>query len=73
LELYLESNINLNPVKTLATKERNNSPFSNAFHRCRQILRLTRLVVDAFQLADVIQYIFTRIGALADMYRYIYK
>ena len=29
--------------------------------------------VDAFQLADAIQYIFAHIGALTGMYRYKYK
>jgi pre-mRNA-processing factor 8 len=47
-------------------------------------LRLTKLVVDAhvqyrlgnvdaFQLADALQYIFGHIGALTGMYRYKYK
>lgn len=51
---------------------------------CREILRLTKLVVDAhvqfrlgnvdaFQLADALQYIFSHIGALTGMYRYKYK
>ena len=58
--------------------------FGNAFHLCREILRLTKLVVDAhvqfrlgnvdaFQLADVLQYIFAHIGALTGMYRYKYE
>jgi pre-mRNA-processing factor 8 len=62
--------MNLKPVKTLTTKERKKSHFGNAFHLCREILRLTKLVVDAhvqfrlgnvdassFQLADALQYI----------------
>lgn len=72
------------PVKTLTTKERKKSRFGNAFHLCREILRLTKLVVDAhvqfrlgnvdaFQLADALQYIFAHIGALTGMYRYKYK
>ena len=70
--------------RTLTTKERKKSRFGNAFHLCREILRLTKLVVDAhvqfrlgnvdaFQLADALQYIFTHIGALTGMYRYKYK
>ena len=70
------------PVKTLTTKERKKSRFGNAFHLCREILRLTKLVVDAhvqfrlgnvdaFQLADAIQYIFAHVGALTGMYRYV--
>jgi pre-mRNA-processing factor 8 len=68
----------------LTTKERKKSRFGNAFQLCREILRLTKLVVDAhvqfrlrnvdaFQLADALQYIFTHIGALTGMYRYKYK
>ncbi|KAG2116792.1 NUC071 domain-containing protein [Suillus clintonianus] len=60
------------------------SRFGNAFHLCREILRLTKLVVDthvqfrlgnvdAFQLADALQYIFAHIGALTGMYRYKYE
>ena len=65
-------------------KERKKPRFRNAFHLCREILRLTKLVVDAhvqfrlgtvdaFQLADAIQYIFGHVGALTGMYRYKYK
>jgi pre-mRNA-processing factor 8 len=43
----LDYNFNLKPVKTLTTKERKKSRFGNAFHLCREILRLTKLVVDA--------------------------
>ncbi|KAG9043146.1 pre-mRNA-splicing factor 8, partial [Serendipita sp. 407] len=82
--LHLDYNMNLKPVKTLTTKERKKSRFGNAFHLCREILRLTKLVVDthvqyrlgnvdAFQLADALQYIFAHIGALTGMYRYKYK
>jgi pre-mRNA-processing factor 8 len=82
--LHLDYNLNLKPVKTLTTKERKKSRFGNAFHLCREILRLTKLVVDAnvqyrlgnvdaFQLADALQYIFAHIGALTGMYRYKYK
>ncbi|KIH51314.1 PROCN domain protein [Ancylostoma duodenale] len=72
------------PVKTLTTKERKKSRFGNAFHLCREILRLTKLVVDAhvqyrlnnvdaYQLADGLQYIFAHVGQLTGMYRYKYK
>lgn len=57
---------------------------SSAFHLCREILRLTKLIidshvqyrlnnVDAFQLADGLQYIFAHVGQLTGMYRYKYK
>jgi hypothetical protein len=73
--LHLDYNFNLKPVKTLTTKERKKSRFGNAFHLCREILRLTKLVVDAnvqyrlgnadaFQLADALQYIFSHVGQL---------
>lgn len=82
--LHLDYNFNLKPVKTLTTKERKKSRFGNAFHLCREILRLTKLIVDAqvqyrlgnidaYQLADGIQYIFSHIGQLTGMYRYKYR
>eukprot|EP01119_Soliformovum_irregulare_P013939 TRINITY_DN3762_c0_g1_i1.p1 TRINITY_DN3762_c0_g1~~TRINITY_DN3762_c0_g1_i1.p1 ORF type:complete len:2371 (+),score=727.16 TRINITY_DN3762_c0_g1_i1:597-7115(+) len=82
--LHLDYNFVLKPIKTLTTKERKKSRFGNAFHLCREILRLTKLIVDAqvqfrlsnvdsFQLADAIQYTFTHIGQLTGMYRYKYR
>ena len=82
--LHLDYNFNLKPVKTLTTKERKKSRFGNAFHLCREILRLTKLIcdahvqyrlnnVDAYQLADGMQYIFAHVGQLTGMYRYKYK
>ncbi|POV99819.1 hypothetical protein PSTT_13518 [Puccinia striiformis] len=44
--LHLDYDMNLKPVKTLTTKERKKSRFRNAFHSCRQIHRLTKLIVD---------------------------
>ena len=52
--------------------------------KCREILRLTKLIVDAnvqyrmgnmdaFQLADGLQYTFAHVGQLTGMYRYKYK
>lgn len=49
-------------------------------HLCREILRLTKLIVDvhvqfrlgnvdAFQLADGLQYMFAHVGQLTGMYR----
>jgi pre-mRNA-processing factor 8 len=82
--LHLDYNFNLKPVKTLTTKERKKSRFGNAFHLTREVLRLTKLVidshvqyrlgnVDAFQLADGLQYIFAHVGQLTGMYRYKYR
>ena len=82
--LHLDYNFNLKPVKTLTTKERKKSRFGHAFHLTREILRLTKLVVDsvvqyrlgnvdAFQLADGLQYTFAHVGQLTGMYRYKYK
>ncbi|CEP01163.1 unnamed protein product (mitochondrion) [Plasmodiophora brassicae] len=82
--LHLDYNFNLKPVKTLTTKERKKSRFGNAFHLTREVLRLTKLVVDshvqyrlgnveAYQLADGIQYTFAHVGQLTGMYRYKYR
>jgi pre-mRNA-processing factor 8 len=73
--LHLDYNFNLKPVKTLTTKERKKSRFGNAFHLCREILRMTKLLVDshvqyrlnnvdAFQLADGLQYALAHVGQL---------
>jgi hypothetical protein len=82
--LHLDYNFVLKPIKTLTTKERKKSRFGNAFHLMREILRLTKLIVDchvqyrlsyidAFQLADGLQYMFAHVGILTGMYRYKYK
>ena len=82
--LHLDYNFNLKPVKTLTTKERKKSRFGNAFHLCREILRLMKLLVDAqvqyrlgnvdaYQLADGLQYTFAHVGQLTGMYRYKYR
>ncbi|GAO50212.1 PRP8 pre-mRNA processing factor 8 [Saitoella complicata NRRL Y-17804] len=82
--LHLDYNMNLKPTKTLTTKERKKSRFGNAFHLMREILRLTKLLVDAqvqyrlgnidaYQLADGIHYCFNHIGQLTGMYRYKYR
>ena len=73
--LHLDYNFNLKPVKTLTTKERKKSRFGNAFHLCREVLRLTKLLVDAhvqyrlgnvdaYQLADGLQYALSHVGQL---------
>jgi hypothetical protein len=82
--LHLDYNFNLKPIKTLTTKERKKSRFGNAFHLTREVLRLAKLLVDthvqyrlgnvdAFQLADGLQYTFAHVGQLTGMYRYKYK
>ena len=82
--LHLDYNFNLKPTKTLTTKERKKSRFGNAFHLTREILRLTKLVIDAhvqyrlgnidaYQLADGLQYTFNHVGQLTGMYRYKYR
>ncbi|KAL0204935.1 hypothetical protein P9112_000242 [Eukaryota sp. TZLM1-RC] len=82
--LHLDYNFTLKPVKTLTTKERKKSRFGNAFHLVRELLKFTKLVVDAhalfrignidaYQLADGLQYLFTHLGHLTGMYRYKYK
>jgi pre-mRNA-processing factor 8 len=82
--LHLDYNFNLKPIKTLTTKERKKSRLGNSFHLVRELLRLTKIVVDchvqyrlgnvdAFQLADGLQYTFNHVGQLTGMYRYKYK
>ncbi|EDR30125.1 pre-mRNA-processing-splicing factor, putative [Entamoeba dispar SAW760] len=82
--LHLDYNFNIKPVRTLTTKERKKSRFGNSFHLIREILKMTKIVVDAhcqyrlgrvdsYTLADGIQYIFSHIGTLTGMYRYKYK
>ena len=82
--LHLDYNFSLKPVKTLTTKERKKSRFGNAFHLIREILRLTKMVVDshvqyrlgnvdAYQLADGLQYIFSHVANVTGIYRYKYK
>ncbi|CCE61602.1 hypothetical protein TPHA_0A05280 [Tetrapisispora phaffii CBS 4417] len=82
--LHLDYNFNLKPTKTLTTKERKKSRFGNAFHLMREILKVTKLIidahvqhrignVDAYQLADGIYYILNHLGQLTGIYRYKYK
>ena len=79
--MHLDYNFNLKPTRTLTTKERKKSRLGNSFHLTREILKLTKLVVDchvkyrlntidAYQLADVLQYV--RRGA-NDFFRYIFN
>ncbi|EPQ26542.1 uncharacterized protein PFL1_05864 [Pseudozyma flocculosa PF-1] len=82
--LHLDFNFNLKPTKTLTTKERKKSRFGNAFHLVREMARIVKLVVDsqvtyrlgsidAFQLADGLQYLFNHVATLSGMYRYKYR
>ena len=82
--LHLDFNFNLKPTRTLSTKERKRSRFGNSFHLVREILKLIRMIVDchvqyrlghvdAFQLADGLQYLFSHVGQLTGIYRYKYK
>jgi pre-mRNA-processing factor 8 len=82
--LNLDKNFNLKPIKTLTTKERKKSRFSNTFHLSREILRFSKILVDShirftkgnlaiFGLIDIIYYILTHMGHLTGIYRYKYK
>ena len=82
--LHLDYNFNLKPIKTLTTKERKKSRFGHSFHLMREILRLTKIIVDchvqfrlgnvdAYKLADGLQYAFAHVGQLTGMYRYKYR
>eukprot|EP00767_Chilomastix_cuspidata_P003217 gnl/Chilomastix_cuspidata/3332.p1 GENE.gnl/Chilomastix_cuspidata/3332~~gnl/Chilomastix_cuspidata/3332.p1 ORF type:complete len:3611 (-),score=172.86 gnl/Chilomastix_cuspidata/3332:1097-11722(-) len=81
--LHLDYNFTLKPVKTLTTKERKRSRFGNSYHLVRELLRLTKLVVDvhchfrvgmcdAYQLADALFYIFSHVGIVTGVYRHRY-
>jgi len=82
--LHLDYNFSLKPVKTLTTKERKKSRFGNAFHLIREIMRMVKIVVDchvqyrlgnvdAYQLADGLQYVFSHVANVTAIYRYKYK
>lgn len=82
--LHLDYNFSLKPVKTLTTKERKKSRFGNAYHLIREIMRMTKFIVDshvqyrlgnvdAYQLADGLQYIFSHLANITGIYRYKYK
>ena len=82
--LHLDYNFNLKPIKTLSTKERKKSRFGHAFHLIRELLKLLKLITDAqvlfrlgrinaFQLADGLNYIFNHVGHLTGIYRYKYR
>jgi pre-mRNA-processing factor 8 len=82
--LHLDYNFSLKPVKTLTTKERKKSRFGNSFHLIREIMRFVKMVVDchaqyrlgnvdAYQLADGLQYVFSHVANLTGIYRYKYK
>lgn len=82
--LHLDYNFNLKPTKTLTTKERKKSRFGHAFHLIRELLRVVKILVDAhvqfrlglvdaYQLADGLHYIFNHLGQLTGIYRYKYR
>ncbi|EPQ28314.1 uncharacterized protein PFL1_04141 [Pseudozyma flocculosa PF-1] len=82
--LHLDFNFNLKPTKMLTTKERKKSRFGNASHLVREMARIVKLLVDsqvtyrlgsidAFQLADGLQYLFNHVATLSGMYRYKYR
>lgn len=82
--LHLDYNFNLKPTKTLTTKERKRARFGASFHLIRELLRATKMIVDAhvqfrlgnvdgYQLADGIHYILNHLGQLTGIYRYKYR
>lgn len=82
--LHLDYNFNLKPTKTLTTKERKRSRFGHSFHLVRELLKATKIIVDAhvqfrlgnadaYELADALQYIFNHMGQLTGIYRYKYR
>ncbi|KNH06334.1 pre-mRNA-processing-splicing factor 8-like protein [Perkinsela sp. CCAP 1560/4] len=81
--IHLDYNFNLKPKKALTTKERKRSRLGPAFHLLRELLKVTKMLVDchvkhrlgeidAYQLADAVHYIFTHVGKLSGIYRYKY-
>ena len=81
--IHLDYNFNLKPKKALTTRERKRSRFGPAFHLVRELLKVTKMLVDchvkhrlgeidAYQLADAVHYIFTHVGKLSGVYRYKY-
>ena len=81
--IHLDYNFNLKPKKALTTRERKRSRFGPAFHLIRELLKVTKMLVDAhvkhrlgeidaYQLADAVHYIFTHVGKLSGIYRYKY-
>lgn len=82
--LNLDFNFNLKPIRTLSTRERKKSRFSNTFHFFREFLRLIKLLIDChikfysgfidfYQLSDGIHFLLTHIGKVTGIYRYKYK
>ena len=82
--LHLDYNFNLKPIKTLNTKERRKSRFGNGYHLAREFFKFIKLMVDchvkyrigqidAYELADALQYVFSHAGHLTGMYRYKYE
>lgn len=80
----MDYNFSLKPIKTLTTKERKKSRFGNSFHLLWEILKLSKFIVDLhskywmniineYQLADGLFYIFSHVGTITGMYWYKYK
>jgi pre-mRNA-processing factor 8 len=82
--LHLDFNFIVKPMKMLTTKERKRSRLGHSFHLVRELFRLVKLIVDAhvqfrlgnvdaFRLADGLQYLFAHVGELTGVYRYKYS
>jgi pre-mRNA-processing factor 8 len=83
--LSIDYNFQLQPSRTLTTKERKQARFGNAFHLMRELMRMVKLIVDvhlryraglgadAIQLADSIMYLGSHLGELTGIYRYKYR
>ena len=72
------------PTKTLSTKERKKTRLGQSFHLIRELLKLTKLVVDVhvkyrlgkvdgYELADALHYVFTHLAKVTGIYRYKYR
>jgi pre-mRNA-processing factor 8 len=82
--LHLSYNFNLQPIKTLNTKEHRKARMGNGFHLIKEIMKFTKLIVDchvkyrlgsidSYQLIDALQYVFTHTGLLTPIHRHKYR
>lgn len=79
----IDYNFNAKPVKILTTKERKKSRLGSSFHLVRELLKLVKVIVDlhvkhrlqqidAYQLADALQYTLNHVDKVTGIYRYKY-
>jgi hypothetical protein len=78
--LHYSCNFNLKKITPLNTKERRKRYFGNRFHMLRELNNLTKILIDChvyyhlgsideYVLVDAIQYVFSHIEFVTDLYR----